>query len=172
MQINFYPSWDKPEYEIAAKEYSEIWAKQGKRIIETIEKISGLNFREKVINAVTFGGHSYSAPLQLQSKISVENKKGSLVHELCHRLLLGNNISIKLPKDRYKYFIEVHKPVMLILYDIWIELFGEDYAKKQIEYEISEWDEEGTSPYKIVWDWALKMTKEQRQKEFRKYFKK
>ncbi len=172
MQINFYPESNNPKFEKAAIQYNKIWEKDGKKIIRTIEKVSGLRFGEKVINAVTFGGNSVSIPLELKSEVPIKNMKGTLVHELCHRLIAGNNAHIHYSEDRYKYFIEYHKPVTLILYDIWIELYGKDYAARQIEYEMSSvWKGKAISPYKIVWVWALGMTKEEKQKKFKKYFK-
>ncbi len=171
MKINFYPSWDKPEYEEAAKEYAKIWEEEGSRITEAIEKISGLKFREKVVNALVFGGISNSGPLRLNANLDKKRKKGDLTHELCHRLLYGNTIKFeKLEGENAEYLIQ-HKPIDLILYDIWTELYGEEFAKEQIPFEIDEWTGKGVSPYKIAWNWALSMTKEERQKEFRKYLK-
>ncbi len=170
MQINFYPSWDKPEYEEAAKEYAKIWEEEGRRITEAIEKVSRLKFREKVINAVTFGGISYSTPLRLQSNLSKEDKKGTIVHELCHRLLVGNNIKLKGKITEKNFDLEAHRLVYLILYEIWTELYDEEFAKKQVELEKSI-SNDSKNAHWAAWDWALSMTKEERQKEFRKYLK-
>ena len=171
MKINFYPESDNPDFEKAAKEYRLIWEKEGDRIRSAIEKISGLKFKEKIINAVTSDYISYSIPLKLQSDLSIENKGGTLVHELCHRLLVGNNVRFDFSYEDKNWNMEIHKQVDLILYDIFVELYGEKFAKKEIEYEISLWDMKGISPYKIAWDFALSMTKEKRQKEFKRYLK-
>ena len=171
MQINFYPEQNNPKFEKAVEEYSELWQKEGKKITETIEKVSGLKFKEKVINALIYNEISYSLPLQLQAGLSIEHERGIITHELCHRLIVGNDAKFKkLPKDPFKWNIEVHKPVMLILYDVWTMLYGEDFAEKEVAYEISLWTHGEISPYKVVWDWALAMTKAERKKEFRKYF--
>ena len=66
----------------------------------------------------------------------------------------------------------IHKHIDLILYDIYVELYGENFAKKEIAYEISLWTGKGISPYKIAWDWVLSMTKEKRQKIWKKSFPK
>ena len=171
MRINFYPEQDNPEFEKAAEEYKKLWKEDGNRIVTAIEKISGLKFKEKIINAVTCDDVSYSVPLKLESNLSFENKKGSLVHELIHRLIVGNNLKFDFSYEDPNWNAEVHKQVDLILYDIWVELYGEKSAKRQIEYEISIWNGKGVSPYKIAWDFALSMTKEQRKKEFKKYLK-
>jgi len=172
MQINFYPEQNNENYEKAAREFRKLWDEEGKKITKAIEKISSLKFKETIINALIYNDVSYSMPLQLEAGLSWENKKGELIHELCHRLIAGNNIKFsELPKDPIQWNVEIHKPVMLILYDIWTTLYGEDFAKNVVTYEISVWTEGETNPYKVVWDWALSISKEERRKEFKKYFR-
>lgn len=171
MVINFYPDSDNPEFEKAVEEYAKIWAEDGDKIVETIEKISGLKFKEKFINAIVFDDVSYSSPLALNGTIPTEHKKGTIVHELCHRLLVVNEIKWEDLKGKNAYYLLSHKPVDLILYDAWVELYGENFAEKEKEYEIGLWIGKDTSPYKVAWDWALSMTKEQRAEEFKKYLK-
>jgi hypothetical protein len=172
MLINFYPEQDDPKFEKATEEYQKIWNEERERITKVIEKTSGLQFKEKVINAIIYDEISYSIPLKLQVNLSTQHKKGTLTHELCHRLVVGNNIKIKSGKTYNSWTMAIHKHIDLILYDIWVKLYGENFAKKEIAYEISLWTGKGISPYKIAWDWALKMTKEQRQKLWNKSLKK
>jgi hypothetical protein len=172
VKINFYSEYDNPELEKAAKEYKEIWEKEGSRITKTIEKISGLKFEEKLINAIIYNEISYSVPLRLQADISIEHKKGALIHELCHRIVVGNNIHVKVRKTYTGWNTDIHKHIFLILHDVRIELFGEEFAKEEIDFEISLWNGKGISPYKIAWDWALAMTKEERQKLWKESLKK
>src|SRR3989338_10472117 len=171
MIIKFYPETDNPVFEKAAREYAKIWQKEGDRIVTAIEQISGLKFIEKYINALSYGEISYSRPLQLQSNISLPHKRGTLVHELCHRILVANKIKWEKLKGKNAFYLLSHKPVDLILYDIWMKLYGEEFARKEVKYEINLWNEKDVSPYKIAWDWALGMTKEQRTEEFKKYLK-
>jgi hypothetical protein len=167
MQINFYPEYDNPEFEKAAKKYGKIWEEEGDKIIEVIEKISGLKFKEKIINAITYKYGSWAYPLSLQVDLPPKFKKCSIIHELCHRLVRGNNFETK------KYTIKnTHKQIDLILFDILSTLYGEEIAKEEIEFEISLWTGKGISPYKIAWDWALSMTKEERQKLWKKSLRK
>lgn len=169
MIINFYPESDNPVFEKATREYQRIWKEEGLKIQDAIEKISGLKFKEKIINAVTCDDVSYSVPLKLDSKISIENKRGTLVHELCHRLIVGNNVRFDFAYEDPNWNMEVHKQVDLILYDIWVELYGEKFAKKEIKYEIGLWTGKGISPYKIAWDFVLSLNKNERAKEFAKF---
>lgn len=174
MKINFYPDHDDPKFEKAAKEYTRLWDREGEKIIKVIEKISGLKFKDKVINALIYEGNSYSRPLILQSEITIENKKADLIHELCHRLVSGQGYDLKFKNKitSKNYNLEFHKVINLILYDIWVILYGKDFAKKQIKYEISFGMHGEANSYKLSWDWISKMTKEQRAKEFKKYFRK
>jgi len=172
MIINFYPEQDNSKFEKAAKEYKRIWEKEGDAIAEAIEKVSGLKFREKIINAIIYMDVSYSIPLKLQADIPIEHKKGVLVHELCHRIVVGNNIAVKTEETRDARNRDIHKHIDLILYDVWVELYGENFAKNEIDFEINLWSGKGISPYKIAWDWALSMMKEERQKLWKKSLKK
>lgn len=169
MKINFYPDHNNLELEKAAKDYFRIWKKEGNKIVKVLEDLSGLKFKEKIINAVIYADNSFSIPLSLESGVTDEKKKSILVHELCHRLFVGNNIKIKNLTNN-NYHLETHKPVDLILYDALCELYGKEFAKENVDYEISLWSGKNISPYKIAWDWALKMTKGERAKEFERYF--
>ncbi len=149
MKINFYPDHDDLELIKSAEEYQEIWIKESARIIETIERLTGLKFTENTINAVVIEGVSRSHPLSLRASYPIETKKATLVHELFHRLIPGK-------ED------EIHKLLDLILYDVWIDLWGEDFAKKQVKVE-----SERQPLYKDAWDWALSLTREQRAAKFK-----
>ena len=167
MIINFYPESDKPELKKATEEYSRIWNADGQKIVKVIEKISGLKFKEKEINALVFNGVSYSIPLQLNSNQTPDNKRGALTHELCHRLIVGNNLKFDFKYEDENWNQEVHKQVDLILYDIWVDLYGKEFADDQVEAEGNLLKQEGISPFKVAWNWALSLTKEERAKEFK-----
>lgn len=169
MVINFYPESNNPKFEKAAAEYKKLWEQDENRIVSAIENISGLKFKEKFINALVFDDVSYSVPLQLSANITLERKRGALVHELCHRLVVGNNIEVKSGKNYNSWIFAIHKHIDLILYDIWVTLYGENFAKREIKYEISLWTGKGISPYKIAWNFVLSLNKEERAKEFAKF---
>lgn len=160
LQLNFYPESDKKEYVKAAYEYSLIWKKEGQGIVNLIEKYSGLTFKTKIINAVTFDGISYSTPMRLASNYKYENKEATLVHELLHRLLMNNNFSFS---NKETFNKDVHGVIYLVLYDILVELLGVNIANKNKELEISY----GNSDYKEAWEWALSFSKEERSKKFK-----
>ena len=170
LTINFYPDSDDPRFIAAASEYTDIWTADGDRIFSTIERISGLRFKERYINAVVFADPSLSHPYRLKFDLPREIKKGALVHELTHRIIRGNNPTYEFSKDRHGYVVDAHKLADLVLYDIWTDLYGEEFARANVEFETGSEILEDIDAYKAAWDWALGMTKEQRAEEFRKYF--
>lgn len=169
LKINFYPEQNNLDFEKASIEYTKLWEEEGNKIVAAIEEVSGLKFKEKIINALVFDDVSYSVPLQLTANITLERKRGALVHELCHRIVVGNNIEVKSGKNYNSWIFAIHKHIDLILYDVWVKLYGENFAKREIKYEISLWTGKDISPYKIAWDFALSMTKEERAKKFKEY---
>ncbi|MAG59589.1 hypothetical protein CMO96_02250 [Candidatus Woesebacteria bacterium] len=165
LQINFYPESDEKEFTKAAKEYAQIWSKDADKIVRLIEKYSGMKFKTKVINAVTFEGRSFSKPMSLRSSYPRRVKEAVLVHELLHRLLIDNNFWFG---NKDTYHEDVHKMIDLILFDIWVDLLGKKVAKESQELEISF----GDPAYKRAWSWALSFSKDERPKKFQEMKKK
>lgn len=166
--INFHPDGNDPRFVSAAKEYEGIWREDGDRIVSAIESVSGLSFRERSVDALVYDGISWSDPLKFRFSYTREIKKGAIVHELVHRILIANPTKHELGPDDYNF--EVHRLANLVLYDAWVDLYGEEFARENIEFEKELMMENGVSPYKRAWDWALSMTREQRAEELRKYF--
>lgn len=171
LKINFYPDSDREDrlnsVKKGTKEYKNIWQKDGENIIKTIENVSKLSFVESEINSIVYVSslNPRSVPLSLRANVSLERKKGTLVHELCHRLISGNLIRIDV-KDRKDFSLEVHKLLNLILYDVWVDIYGEQLAKSNLDYE------SGIPSYKEAWEWALSFSKEERAKRFEEASKK
>jgi len=162
IKINFYPESDREKYVKAAKEYTEIWNKSGKKTFKSIEKISGLKFKTKLINAVTYKGHSNAFPLRLRSEYSRIDKEAVLTHELCHRLLDDNHFYFF---DTTNLSQDIHKTIDLILYDIWVLLLGKKCADERVDKEIGY----GDVNYKNAWEWALSFDKKTRKQKFKEF---
>jgi len=97
------------------------------RIIEGLEKISTLRFPEKHVKAEIYEGPSFSgrggAPMKLRASYQAEEKKGTLVHELGHRM----NAQLKVrPAD-----LDEHRLLFLYLYDLYVDLYGKDFADRE-----------------------------------------
>jgi hypothetical protein len=165
--VYFHPDSDIRNLEPAVKKYQEIWRKEGKKIVKAIEKVSGLKFKESFINAIVFQAKfpSQSYPLCLKADYPDERKVSFLIHELTHRLLAGNGIGPQQEKfkSEEEKRLAVHKILYLILYDIWVELYGEKFAKESVKSEI---DIPGTEVYKKAWKWALSLSKRERKERF------
>lgn len=163
IKINFVPESNLMDYSKIVKEYEKLWGQEGKKIVKTIEKVSGLKFQETEINAIVYWGslHSRSRPLCLMIKDSKERRLSILVHELGHRIISGNLRRNKIKRPA----LDSHKLLDLILYDIWVELYGKEFADSAVEAEKKIPREE----YEKAWEWALSFSKEKRAKKFNDY---
>ncbi|HEX2184216.1 MAG TPA: hypothetical protein VHN78_01755, partial [Chloroflexota bacterium] len=86
--IRFSPARDHdPALVAAAAEYRRLWEADGQRIVACLERLTGLRFAETSVEALVHEGVSTSHPLRLRASYAAETKAGTLVHELCHRLL-------------------------------------------------------------------------------------
>ena len=159
MKINFYSDSDLGEYDNNVSIYQKIWEKEGEKIIGKWEDITGLTFRENYINAIVFDGVSHSHPLSLRFNLEEDIKKAVIIHELGHRILY-KRLNIKVES------LEIHKALFLVLYDLYVDLYGEKFAK-----EIVEWDCSLPRNYKEAWNWALSFDRTERIIEFKKLLK-
>lgn len=168
LTINFHPANDNPRFAQSTTEYEGIWREDGSQITSVIERLSRLRFSERFVDATVYQGMSQSHPLLLGFDYQPQIKKGVLVHELVHIIIEGNRPKLEFSQDDYVF--DAHRLVDLVLYDAWVELYGEELARENVEYENQLMRENDQSPYERAWDWALGMTPEQRAEEFRKYF--
>ena len=99
MQLLFdYPlSLDALDTMLATKAYENIWQTDGEKIVQALEKFSGLQFQQTEIHVIVHDGQSVSGmdgvPMRLNiHNTSLNEKRNALVHELAHRLLFGNGL--------------------------------------------------------------------------------
>ncbi len=149
---------EKNTFDQAVQEYQSIWREGGERIIQEIEKVSGLAFKTAASVAAVYEGRSQSHPLRLRASLSIDEKQATLVHELCHVLIADN----RNPLEKFDS-LENHKELNLILYDIWSELWGADFADQAVKKERIY-----NALYSTAWDWALGFSKEERSTLFQK----
>jgi hypothetical protein len=136
------------------REYEAIWREYGKRIVWTWEGFVNTSFDEDLIVATVHDGISFSHPLHLRHSYEYNTKIATLVHELGHILLA---------KHHSEDSLENHKFLYLRLYDVWVELFGKEFADEAVN-----WEREHLPPevYRAAWDWALNLSKQEREREF------
>ena len=130
-------------------DYETLWNAEGARIIEVMERVSGIRFdsppyADTLIGAVVFEGVSNSGyretPMRLRASYTPDTKKATLVHELGHRLQTG---VARRDEDE-------HEVLFLWLYDAWVELWGKEFADAQVLVERAR-----RGPYPRAWDAAL-----------------
>ena len=163
LKIKFRPGWDKKELILETEKWQALWDREGKRITNVIQEVSGLEFKEKSINAIIYERVSRSHPLSLNAYFPEEYRKGLLVHELCHRLLYGNNI-------HHDDSFEQHKQINLILYDVWEQLYGNEFAEEMVNREMNH-PKAPIYKWKEAWEYVLKTDKKIRKKKFSQLIK-
>ena len=146
-----------PEYAAAADDYRRLWAADGQRIVAAMEASTGLAFPAGRIDAIVSEGRPMASfdgrTIRLRASYSPAYKKATLVHELGHRL------AFTLPR---RDGLDDHRLLYLFLYDVWTDLYGQDFADRMasIERRIG-------PAYEQAWTWALAMTRENRQARLR-----
>ncbi len=157
VKIKFTPESDN--FISAVKEYETLWRSEGDKIINAITKVSGLTFNEEEFETIVFEGVSRSgrpggSPMKMRASYTADTKKATLIHEIGHRHIsqLKNR-----PAD-----IDEHSVLFLILYDIWVDLYGKKFADEQVEIEKAR-----RGPYPAAWEYALKMTRKERERKFK-----
>lgn len=157
LTINFYADSDLKDYSQPVADYQRIWQEDGQRIVDVWEQITGLKFQESYINAVIFDHISHSHPLSLRNHEEEIRRKTTLVHELGHRILAK-----RVAGGRHASSLQSHKLLDLVLYEVFVELYGEAFANNAVE-----WDSNLPKPeYKEAWDWALAFSKDERKIKF------
>ena len=162
LRIYFIPVSDETEIKKATKEYVEIWVKEGERIVNTLSSFTGLEFVQEELAAIVYEGISraggYKRLMKLRSSFSRDMKLATLIHELSHRLLFGNGL-VKTMDN-----IDIEQQKNLFLYDVWVELYGKEFADRIVKMES---ERNGVYDYKKAWDWAMSFSKEERAKKFK-----
>jgi hypothetical protein len=151
LQLNFTASAEG--FRAATEEYRDIWAKEGSRIVAAMEKATGLRFEPGPIEVSIYEGTSYSGerggrPMLLRASYAEETKRGTLVHELAHRLAAD----VPFKGDH-------HDLIFLFVYDVWVDLWGQPFADGQVRIEGLR---KGIVDYEGVWKRTLAMPAEER----------
>ena len=130
-------------------------------MIGAMERITGLSFAsppyaDTAITAVVFESASQSGfreqPMKLRASYPPDTKKATLLHELGHRLQVG----IAGPND------DEHAVLFLWLYDLWVALYGQQFADAQVLVERAR-----RGPYPAAWDSALSLNAAERRTKWK-----
>ena len=149
LRIVFRP--DSEQFSDAAHQYESIWANEGSRITAAMEAASGLKFEDREVEAIVLEVSSSSGykeiPMQLRASYPMDTKKATLIHELGHRL----------QSDLFHQGEDDHKYLFLWVYDVWVKLYGREFADAQVAVE-----KQRGRMYPAAWDFALSFTADQR----------
>jgi hypothetical protein len=149
LRIVFHP--DSDQFSAAARQYESIWANEGARITAAMEAASGLKFEDREVEAIILEVSSQSGykekPMQLRASYPMDTKKATLIHELGHRL----------QADLFHQDEDDHKYLFLWVYDVWVRLYGREFADAQVAVE-----KQRGRMYPADWDFALSFTADQR----------
>src|SRR6185295_12070096 len=125
----------------------EIWAREGAKITAAMEAASGLKFEDREVKARVLEVASSSGygviPMTLRASYPPDTKKATLIHELGHRL--ENEL---FPQDE-----DDHKYLFLWIYDVWVTLYGREFADAQVAIE-----KRRGGMYPAAWEFALSFT--------------
>jgi hypothetical protein len=157
--VTFTPENKNPQFSPAVEEYRQIWAAEGPRIIAAMEKISRLKFPEKNVKVEIYEGPSFAGrgngPMRLRASYQADEKKGTIVHELGHRM----NAQLKVRPQE----LDEHRLLFLYLYDLYVDLYGKDFADKEVAFGRTL---KGMYDYDAAWTWTLAMTADERAAKF------
>lgn len=119
------------------KKIELLWKKEGRGILQEIERVSGLKFGERldcyVVQNMLF--EAISHPFTLRMHKNVEKMRGILVHELLHILLVehGDAASNVLNTLEGNHEFRVHFPVLLCERRVLEKLSGSFQQEKRVE---------------------------------------
>jgi len=158
--LRFIPQFEDPDLLQATAEYEEIWKTDGERIEAVFMEHTGLALCEDRIAVIVYEGMSFSGRnpvdlMRLRASYTTDVKKGTLIHELAHRFTFNVN---------YKATVDEHEIINLFLCDVWVELYGTDFAKQMVKHEKSL-----NSLYVAAWEKILVLSKEVRQEKWQQF---
>lgn len=140
----------------AVQAYQEIWAAEGERVVDAMERISDLRFvtpewADTAIVAVVMERASNSGyrerPMTLRASYPPDTKRATLVHELGHRL----------QSHLFRADEDEHEFLFLWVYDVWVDLWGQEFADEQVVVEKRRGER-----YVRAWDAAFVGSREER----------
>lgn len=167
LQLVFKTTADESfELYLASLRYQKFWQENRGNIIASFRKHTDLDFTQKrisvrIIDERTSRAGNKHKPMELTRYREDESSAGAnLLHELAHRLLIGNGIDTNAKNWNYV----CHQHIYLFLFDVWKDVLGEKPAKESLDRERTN----TYDVYKNAWDWALNQTYEQRQQKLEK----
>ncbi len=150
------------KFDAATEEYRGIWRTDGARIIEVMEQVSGVKFPETEVSVIVYEGVSWSGfrqiPMKMRASYPLDLKKATLIHELGHRHLAQFRSITKDTED--------HPLLFLWLYDVWVKLYGKEFADSAVKAESAR---KGLVDYEGIWKTTLTLSEQERAAKFKEF---
>ena len=160
VKLNFTAESEK--FDAATEEYRGIWQTDGARIIEAMEQVTGVKFTETEVDVIVYEGVSKSGfrqiPMKMRASYPLDIKKATLIHELGHRHLSQFRSITKDTED--------HPLLFLWLYDMWVKLYGKEFADGAVKAESAR---KGLVDYAGIWKTTLALTEQERAAKFKEF---
>jgi hypothetical protein len=150
LTLTFEP--ESSEFDDATHAYRELWASEGQAIVRALESASGMTFPVESVIVTVMEGPSWAGRdrMGMRASYPLDTKRATLAHELGH-ILIGDRI----PEDADgEPTLDHHDVLFLFLYEVWVELWGEDFAREQVEVESRR---RGPNDYEGRWNRALSL---------------
>jgi hypothetical protein len=93
--------------------------------------------------------------MKLRASYQPDEKKGTLVHELGHRM----NAQLKVRLDD----LDEHRLLFLYLYDLYVDLYDKEFADREVAFGKTL---KGLYDYEAAWNWAMGMSRDERLTKF------
>lgn len=159
-RLDFQPS--SARHAAAAEEYRDIWRTEGERISAALERATGLEMEAGPIRTIVFNGISSSGypgwPMRMRADLAPDTKRATLVHELAHRLV--SDLTGRREDD--------HPIIFLFVYDVWVELWGREFADAQVAVESRR---TGRYDYAGAWRQALALGAQGREQRWAQFLR-
>ncbi len=151
-------------------EIEKSWSKICKKVLESLQKSSGLKWKEKNIICYLVGTtRPFSDPLTIGIYKDKETFFDNLIHELTHRLIEQNKgLVLKQLREKYKsesILTQNHILLNAILYKTYLEIFSQERLKQMIERDKNHPD------YTRAWQIVEDEGHENIIKEFKRFIK-
>jgi hypothetical protein len=104
---------------------------------------------------VSDSGAPGGPPMVLRASYPEPTKRGTLVHELAHRLASD----VRVPFDH-------HELIFLFVYDAWVDLWGQAFADEQVAVESKR---TGLVDYASIWKKTLAIPASERPRRLRQF---
>ncbi|HSX33033.1 MAG TPA: hypothetical protein VLF91_01710 [Candidatus Saccharimonadales bacterium] len=150
------------EIRLGTYRYQRFWEEHSVEILQSFKQRTGLDFAQRRITVrgidepTSRAGNPHQ-PMELTiHRVEMPKVGVNLLHELAHRLVIGNGID----SDARHWSYLCHCHIDLFLYDVWADVLGKDAAEAALEAERNN----GYPTYRKAWDWALAKTPDERRR--------